>query len=244
MALLFLAAISSFSCGSKLLHDSFSGEVTSTLPPHDIPGEPIGDSLMYDPASSPRLKVIQDDTFKALAFSDETTSIQGTHADGLSFVGITTNLSKPILFSWTAKLDRGNNDLLLYLSDGYGNYISRLTLLENGEIRAATDPVDYLNFPKLIGQINFGDYHIFTVRLDPLTNTCNISVVGVGVTRVSTLDDDPRRPINVTIASLSNLVIEDRKIQVLPRPTFSLNWSPKITGHQKYSIASVSINRM
>ncbi|MBO0952507.1 hypothetical protein [Fibrella forsythiae] len=231
LILLCMVSMASFSCGSTLLFDNFSGEVVSNLPPHDIPGAPIGDTLTYDSAITPKLKVIQDGTSRALSFSDEATATRGMHKDWLSFVGVETDPDKPILVAWTAKLSRGTNDLLLFISDGYGNYISRLTLLKNGEIRAATDLVDYENYPKLIGRINFDKYHIFTVRLDPLTNTCNIGVVGVGVTSIS--DDDPRMPVNVTMESLSNLASEDRKLQVLPRPMLSLNWTSGPIRHQQ-----------
>jgi len=208
----------------------------------NISGDPVGDSVVYNSAISSRLKIVQDGTNKHLEFrsvSITNRELPG-HDSWLAFRGVTTDLSRIITFSWTGKLDRGSNALLMDVSDGYSNLITRLQINEQGEIRAAKSVSD--NYSTLIGTINYDNYHTFTVNVDPLKNTYNLIVVGVGVKRPSTAED-PRRPIDVTLPILSNLIVVNRERGIIPKPELSFNWDPIQNNGHTYTVASVFIKR-
>ncbi|GAB2596783.1 hypothetical protein GCM10027190_51090 [Spirosoma areae] len=237
-------AVSLFSCRPiYLLTNNFSGDVVSSPPLHNIPGSPVGDSVAYNYAIQDKLKISLDGSNKCLEYSDvpiRDSQISG-HLDWLSFRGVTTDLSKTITFTWTGKIDRGDNDLVVSISDGFANAIARLTVNKAGEIRICDSPSDY-TYRELVGTINYGSYHTITVIVDPLKNTYTLGVVGAGVLRLST-DDDPRRPINVTRTSLSGLIVVDREQNIIPKPQLSFNWYPKNYAGRKYTIASIYIKR-
>ena len=241
-AFLLSSSLSFFSCDSSiLLQENFSSDIIGTRPITDIPGDPRGDLVNYNPAINNRLKIVASGSNKNLEFSAGSAGTESGHNNWLSFQGVSTDLGKPLAFFWTGKISRGENDLLGAITDGYDNAIARFTINRKGEIRLCSNSSDRY-YTLQIGTIKFDEFHNISIYVDPLKNTYTIGISGHGVYRFPK-GEDYRTAINITRDNLFNLIIAARERETPPKPELVFNWTRE-DNIAKYNIASVKMSRL
>lgn len=155
---------------SKILSATFESDAINNPPAMNIPGDPSGDVIQYNPAIEEQLRVQNSETpgEKALHFINAPVSgsVSG-HQRWLGFRGVGTDLTKTIWFTHTAKNVGATNDLLIDVSDGYGHLVARMRIKPNGEVGLAKNMLDL--YTDVIGTLAGGGHTIvFTVNASQL----------------------------------------------------------------------------
>lgn len=135
--LLTLISVCFFSCStSALLTANFESETIGALPAQNIPGAPSGDEITYSTQLEPRIKVVASTSpgEKAVEFSQNTAPGLTSSNQFLGFRGISTNLTQPLYFLYTARQSGTFNALIVDLSDGSGALLARMYIRNTGDV--------------------------------------------------------------------------------------------------------------
>jgi len=178
--LLCLAGMASLSCTTTaILSSNFESYAVETLPAPNLPGDPSGDEITYVTQLQPRIRIVNSVNAgqKALRFSQVSAPGLTAHNQWLGFKGISTNLTQPLWFYFTATHSGTGGKLTIDVSDGVANLFARLMILSNGDV------IVVRGFPsneELVGNIQPDLLHtiIFTLNLN--TGKYNLSILKSG----------------------------------------------------------------
>lgn len=160
---------------SKILSANFESDAVGSPPATNLPGDPAGDVIQFDPGLTPQLAVVNSATAgeKALNFRNMTVAIPSGHNRWLNFRGISTNLVETLWFVYNAKNTSATSNVLIDVSDGSGHLMARMRIQSSGDVGLATNILD--NYSNVIGNVGSGSHTIiFTVM--PSTLKYNVSI--------------------------------------------------------------------
>lgn len=166
----------------QLLQSNFESDVIGSAPNKSLPGDPIGDTIIYVRELTRRLRVdvAPDLEGKALFYSGRRSgdpSLPG-HDNWVSFVGAPTTSKKNLTISWNGRFS-GFTDpsqkVLIDITNGAGVVMVRLQIYNDGRVYAERDFVG--GAARLIGTINTAAWNYFIVNADPMTRKFRILIV-------------------------------------------------------------------
>lgn len=220
-----------YSCkSSKILSATFESDAINNPPATNLPGDPTGDVIEYNPAIAPQLSVQNSATAgeKALHFINAPIvgEVSGHHR-WLGFKGVGTNLVKTVWFTHTAKNINPSGDLLIDVSDGHGYLMARMRIKANGEVGLAKNILD--PYTDVIGTLSpNGHTIVFTTTPSDLKYNVTIFQTSGGAI---TATDKP-------------MITENALMFANPaHPSISFQHSENPNVNHKYIIESVSISR-
>lgn len=166
---------------TRLLNATFESDALGGLPTKSLPGDPVGDSVAYQPVSNPRLQVQNSPITsgrKALFFSQAPlTGTVTAFNQWLSFKGIPSNYDQTIWFYWTGKLNFDSGNLLIDIQGIQSLWVARLKIFGNGEVWLIRDVANEQNHD-VLGTLNRQAAHSFIFTLNPQARTFNILLTG------------------------------------------------------------------
>jgi hypothetical protein len=166
--LLCTIGMASISCTTTaILSSNFESYAVETLPAPNLPGDPSGDEITYVTELQPRIRIVNSANAgqKALRFSQVTAPGLTAGNQWLGFKGISTNLTQPLWFYFTATHAGTGGRLTIDVSDGVANLFARLMINSNGDV------ILVRSFPsneEMVGNIQPDTPHtiIFTLNLN------------------------------------------------------------------------------
>ncbi|TLU94603.1 hypothetical protein [Dyadobacter sediminis] len=178
--ILLMSCLSAASCTTTaILSSKFENYTAETLPAHNIPGDPSGDEITYVTELQPRIRIVNSVGAgqKALRFNQVSAPGLTAHNQWLGFKGISTNLTQPLWFYFTATHSGTGGRLTIDVSDGVANLFARMMINSNGDV------IVVRSFPsneELVGNIPPGMSHtiIFTLNLN--NGKYNLSILKSG----------------------------------------------------------------
>jgi hypothetical protein len=211
---------------STLLKATFESDALGSPPATNLPGSPSGDTIEFNAAMAPQLKVqnsaISGD--KALFYSNAAVSDPPPVASRwISFKGVATDLTKTIWFQHTG--ENMGSVIMIDISDGHLGLMARMRIMPDGEIGLATNIND--TYSDVIGTLASGAHTIiFTVSTSSLKyNVTIIQAAGPTITATN------KPTITQNLLSFAN--------PASPKLSFLQQGSGSLT----YAIGSVEISR-
>ena len=229
--LLCTVCLSSVSCTTTaILSSNFEGAgyTAETLPAHDIPGNPAGDEIAYSTELQPRIRIANSVNAgqKALRFSQTSASGLTAHNQWIGFKGISTNLTQPLWFYFTATHSGSGGRLTIDISDGMASLFARVLINSNGDV------IIVRSFPsneEMVGNIQPDIMHTVVFTLNLNNGKYNLSIFKPGG--------------NILVNDIPVMVENVLSYANPARPTISFRFEDGSSDTRKYVLEEVNINK-
>ena len=130
LVFLLFTALLGTSCATSYLDANFGSDTIGGSPNAALPGDPVGDTLLFHPDIADRLEV-RTGGFSAKGLHYRHSPVSNTnltqHRDWVGFESRTITLDKPIAYNVWLHPAPNQGDLLIDFSDGDSPMISRVT---------------------------------------------------------------------------------------------------------------------
>ncbi len=177
---LILVCLVMFTACTSLLTATFNNDTVGNPPNKSLPGNPNGDQITYKTALEDRLEVVTRPDFATRALAHQYASLPSSVPSQdrwINFRAKSTNLTKPVTFTWSGIADFSSGQpFLIYLEDGSGGIFGIIKIESDGSVMLADDAIS----DSEAGTIASGQKHTFIVNVDVANEKYNLSVLKSG----------------------------------------------------------------